>query len=310
MLKQLLYSILSVLLGAVFIFSAYTKLYPVEPFELTFVDLGIASWRVAPFMARFLIGLEFFTGALLLFNLNIKFAGKLTIFLLSVFIVYLLALIAFTGNKGNCGCFGNYIVMTPLQGIIKNIILLLFTFLLLKNYDGPDYKKITKPLFYFLILFSFALPHILNYVDLNYSQAYLNSPEDHFKLELDSLYKDAKLNVPPKDLSKGKRIIAFMSLSCPHCRIAASKIRIMQERNPAIPIYFVLNGEDEKLAPFFEETKSNKIPHCMLLGRNFVFLAGTNMPSIYLVNNSVVESRIDYMSLDQTEIEKWLGLKN
>ena len=27
-------------------------------------------------------------------------------------------------------------------------------------------------------------------------------------------------------------------------------------------------------------------------------------------NNSVVESRIDYMSLDQTEIEKWLGLKN
>jgi hypothetical protein len=35
-------------------------------------------------------------------------------------------------------------------------------------------------------------------------------------------------------------------------------------------------------------------------------LAGTNMPAIYLVNNSIVEHDVDYMSLDQGELEEWL----
>ena len=143
--------------------------------------------------------------------------------------------------------------MTPLQGILKNLILLIFTFILFKNYQGFNYKKATKPLFYLLILLSLGLPYILNYVDLNYSEAYLNAPEDHFKLELDSLYKDAKLNTPPKELSQGKHIIAFMSLTCPHCRIAASKIRIMLDKNPSIPVYFVLNGDKEMLQPFLRK---------------------------------------------------------
>lgn len=307
MLKQFLFGLLSALLGAVFIFSAYTKLYPIEPFEFTFVDLGVASWRVAPFMARFFIGLEFFIGFLLLFNLKMRLTARLTIAMLLFFSLYLIGLIAITGNKGNCGCFGNYLVMTPLQALIKNAVMLVLAWLLLKYYDGVNYQKVTRYLFGVLLIGSFALPHILNYVDLDYSQAYLNSPEDHFKLELDSLYKDAKLKVPPRSLSQGKHIIAFMSLTCPHCRIAAKKIRIIHERNPEVPVYFVLNGDEENLQPFFEDTKTYNIPWCMLLGRNFVYLAaGTSMPAIFLVNNSVVEHRVDYMSLDQTEIEKWL----
>jgi hypothetical protein len=112
--------------------------------------------------------------------------------------------------------------------------------------------------------------------------------------------------MPPTTLSKGKHIISFMSMSCPHCRIAAKKMRIIHEKNPRISMYFVLNGEDEKIEPFFEDTKAKDIHYCILNGKNFIYLAGLNMPAIYMVNNSVVENWVDYMHLDQNEIEKWL----
>lgn len=306
MIKNILFGVLCILLGAVFIFSGYTKLYPIEPFEYTFVDIGIVNWQLAPFISRLLIGLEFLIGTLLVLNVNLKkFTYKLGIAVLLVFCVYLILLIFFSGNKGNCGCFGSTIVMTPLQALIKNIIMLALFGVLYKFHPGLELKDKKKYLLVLPFLAAFAFPFILNPVELNYSEAYLNKPEDHFKLELDSLYSSAK-PVPPNALSQGKHIIAFLSLTCKHCRIAANKMRVMHERNPEIPFYFVLNGEDKYLKPFFEHTHTEAIPHTMLLGRNFVFLAGTSLPTIFLVNNSMVEHDIDYMVMDQDEIEKWL----
>lgn len=307
MLKKIPFIIVCILLGYVFIYSGYTKLYPIEPFEYTFVDIGIVNWQLAPFVARFMIGLEFLIGVLLILHINLKqFTYKLGIGVLVFFSLYLLLLISFSGNKGNCGCFGTHIIMTPFQALIKNVIMLALFILLYKFHDGLVLKNKQRYFLLIPLLASFSMPFILNPVALDYSEAYLNKPENNFKLELDSLYSSAKLNVPPHTLSQGKHIIAFMSLTCPHCRIAANKIRVIHERNPAISFYLVLNGEEKNLKPFFENTHTENIPYCMLLGRNFIMLAGTSMPAIYLVNNSVVEHDINYMDMDQDEIEKWL----
>jgi hypothetical protein len=307
MLKKILLILLCILMGGVFIYSGYAKLDPIEPFEYTFVDIGLVNWQLAPFISRLLIGLEFLIGLLLVLNVNLKkITYKLGISVLLIFSIYLILLIFFSGNKGNCGCFGTRLVMTPLQALIKNVLLLLVFFLLYKFHEGWELKTRKKYFLLISILTSFALPFILNPVELDYSAAYLNKPEDNFKLELDSLYSSAKPPAPPRSLSKGKHIIAFMSLTCKHCRIAANKMRVIHARNPEIPFYFVLNGEDKYLKSFYENTHTENIPHCILLGRNFIFLAGTSLPTIYLVNNSIVEHEISYMDMDQQEIEKWL----
>lgn len=295
-------------MGLVFLYSGYTKLHPIEPFEYTFVDLGIGGWRLAPFIARFMIGLEFLIGFLLITGLYIKrFTIKLTVGSLIFFSVYLIFIILKTGNNGNCGCFGTAISMTPLQALIKNAVMLGVCYFFYKYYDGLNFGKVGKWLFGALFITAFALPHILNYVDFNYSEAYLTKKENHFKLELDSLYNNAKIHTPPKTLSQGKHIIAFMSMSCPHCRIAAKKLRLIKEQNPGISIYLVLNGDYNKIKSFFEDTKSYNIDYCILNGKNFVYMAGLDMPAIFMVNNSVVENWINYMQLDQAEIEKWLA---
>lgn len=305
MLKKILLSVLCVLMGGVFVFSGYAKLHPIEPFEYTFVDMGVSSWRLAPYIARFFISLEFFLGVLFILNFKIKTTCKISAAVLVFFSLYLIGLIFLTGNKGNCGCFGTYLVMTPLQALMKNAIMLLVTWLIYKYHNGIGFKKDIY-LFYTLMLASVAMPHILNYVDLDYSEAYLTKREDYYKIELDTLYKYAKINAPPKSLSKGKHVIAFMSTTCPHCRIAAKKMKIMMEKNPSLPLYFVLNGDEKDFKLFFEDTKATNVPYCKLNGKGFVFLAGTVMPYICLVNNSMVETTVDYMHLDQNKIENWL----
>lgn len=307
MLKKILFSLLCALMGAVFVFSAYIKLYPIEPFELTFVDLGISNWQMAPFVARILIALEFLIGFALMLNLLLKkVTYKLSIGILVFFCIYLVLQLIFQGNEGNCGCFGTKYPMTPMQALIKNIIMIAILGLLYKFHEGWNMGKFSKILFVVCFLSAGALPFILNPVELDYSEAYLNKPENNFPLELDSLYNNATVNIPPKTLSQGKHIIAFMSLTCPHCRIAAKKIKIIHERNPELSFYFVLNGTEEKLKPFFSDTHTEDIPYCILNGRPFVYLAGTNMPAIYLVNNGTVEHDVDYISLDQTELEEWV----
>lgn len=307
LLKFLFFIICSVI-GITFIYSGYTKLYPIEPFEYTFVDLGIGGWKLVPFIARFMIGLEFFIGLLLIFGLYIKrFTIKLTISSLVLFSIYLLFIIVKTGNNGNCGCFGTAIVMSPLQALIKNAVLLVLSFIIYKYYDGIEYYKYGKKLLITTFITAFAMPHILNYVDLDYSSSYSSKKEDHFKLELDSVYKNAKLHNPPKTLSQGKHIIAFMSLTCSHCRTAAKKLRLIKQQNPSISIYLILNGNYDKIEPFFEDTKARNIDYCILNGSSFINLAGFHLPSIYLVNNSIVENWIDYPHLDKEEIEKWLA---
>lgn len=315
MIKKILLTLLCIFIGCVFLLSGFSKggfpffraySSPIEPFELTFVDIGVANWKTAPFIARLMIGFEFFIGLLLVFNIKLrKWAYRLGIFLLAIFSIYLILLMAFAGDKGNCGCFGTVFVMTPGWALVKNIIMLGVLILLYKFHEGWNNKFATVLLWASLIA-AVALPFIWNPIELNYSEAYLNRPADNYPLELDSLYNHAMLNVPPRTLSKGKHIIAFMSLTCKHCRIASKKMRIMHESNPNIPFYFVLNGDKDKLQPYFEDTQTEDIPHCMLLGHPFIYLAGTAMPTILFVNNSIVEHDVNYMELDQAEIEKWM----
>ena len=71
-MKKIILILLSGSIGLLFIVSAATKIYPMEPFEYQFVDIGIASWKTAPFIARFFIGVEFFLGMLLILNIFLK----------------------------------------------------------------------------------------------------------------------------------------------------------------------------------------------------------------------------------------------
>lgn len=306
MIKKVLLTCLTTLLGLFFVFSGLVKLYPIEFFELTFVDIGVSSWHTAPFVARFFISIEVVLGLFLIFNFQLKkFAYKATLWLLGLFTIYLLFLLFAKGNNGNCNCLGSFLPMTPAESILKNLVLIVITLVLSRFHAGFEWKF--KKLFFIIFaLISLSIPYILNPVDIS-SSATFDEEVVNYKLDLDIIYNDAKTKAPSVELRKGKWIISFMSLTCQHCRIGAYKFHILKKRNPKLPIYLFLNGDEENLKPFFEESSASNIPHSLFLGaKNFLKLSGPFLPAIYYVNNGVVEKKVKYYDLDQSDIEKWL----
>ncbi len=296
-----------VLLAIAFIGSAALKLFPVEPFELSFIDLGIAGWSSAPIIARVIIGAEFFLGVLLLMGIAFKkFTIPAAFFLLIVFTAHLLIQLIKEGNEGDCGCFGIYLPMTPLQSIIKNVVLMLLLFLLWKFSNRNSFRYQTT-IAVSLGLLSFSLPFILNPVEFLYLK-HLQPESVNYELPKDLILEKNKFGPPPVDLFTGKRIISFMTLSCPHCRQAALKIHVINKRHPEIPFFIFLNGKDELLDDFFSATKTQDIPHMKMNAEPFSKLTGGSWPQIWWVDNGVVVKKSVYYTLKEDDLLQWVNL--
>lgn len=110
------------------------------------------------------------------------------------------------------------------------------------------------------------------------------------------------------ELRKGKHIIAFLSPSCPHCRIAAYKMHVMRQSNPSLPLFMVIGGSAD-LSDFWKHTKAMDVPYSRLPRDPFLDYTGGVFPLIIWVNDGWVEARSNYNTLNEGEIEQWLGNK-
>jgi hypothetical protein len=128
----------------------------------------------------------------------------------------------------------------------------------------------------------------------------------HSEINLNPLYTPGQPQ-PAVELRQGKHIIAFMSLTCPHCKKAAYLLHIIKKQHSDYPIYFVLSGHPDNEKPFFDETHAMAVPHLLMHDINaFSSMAGDYVPAIYWVNNSVIERKSNYLQLDPKNIEEWL----
>jgi glutaredoxin len=304
-LKRISGIILILALSGVFFFSGYSKMYSdnaFDNFQWSFLDIGISNILLAGIIARLFIGLEFLLGLFLLFHIFLRrFTYPAVIAILSFFIVYLLVVLLKQGNTGNCGCFGDKLAMKPLAAIWKNVGMIAATVLLMFIYPVKPYK-FQDYICLFLALVAFSMPFLLNFVATD------TSPEVYKEqLNLDPLYSYTP--APEIDLRKGKHIIAFMSLTCPHCKKAAYLLQIIHHEHPEIPMYMVLAGHESQQKKFFEETHSEQVPHLFFNQTDdFVKMAGKSVPSILWVNNGVPEykSVFAYYQLDPRFMLNWL----
>ena len=104
-----------VVLGAIFLYAAYSKLYFDGAWHLHdyhfFFAMAIDSYKMLPlsvveWMARILPWFELLLGALLIVGIGLRWAGSITTALLLVF-MSAMTRAKILGLEINCGCFGN-----------------------------------------------------------------------------------------------------------------------------------------------------------------------------------------------------------
>ncbi len=150
--------IVRIIISALFLLSAVAKSFPIWAFEKQLVDLGIADWCKAPYLARLIIALETAIAiAILQKNYIRSFVIPVTIALLVAFCAHLgIQMYEHGAMNGNCGCFGQLIPMTPLEAFIKNIITIAMLIYLYKNVSNKpkgENSFIAILFFYFLSAF-------------------------------------------------------------------------------------------------------------------------------------------------------------
>ncbi|MFW5851786.1 MAG: MauE/DoxX family redox-associated membrane protein [Bacteroidota bacterium] len=296
--KRIIYSIISVSIGIVFIFSALSKLFPVQLFESVLVEGYFSTWTLAPYIARVIIAVELLLGVF--FILNKYFSKKVfrvAMFILVVFTVHLFVLLFMQGNEGNCMCFGDVLSMTPLQSIVKNLILLACIILLFLRHHSLEYF-VPKYVYIIVTLFVFFTPFALRPFFLSSTER--GTEKLHKALYLHEFNTEVRLD-------SAKHVVAFLTYTCPHCRVAAYKMYVMKKKNPRLPLYFFLLGNPEDKSEFFEETKAENISYQVLSQNEFFVRAGMRVPAIYYIEDDHVVKIVSYADLSQREIEDWLS---
>jgi hypothetical protein len=303
LLARILLIILSVATGALFIYSAYTKVRPIQSFEYTLVDNARLPWLLAAVAARFFIGLEAGLGLLIALQLlgARKWVLKLAIAVLIVFSGYLIFLWIRVGNNVNCGCFGEAIWMNASTSLIKNAVLLIILAVLNRYHHGWPYRRlnIAPP----LLLIGMIIVAYVIYPVPPAGADWLGKKK--YQLNLTYLYAPGKADKPTMDLAHGKHILAFFSASCPHCRMAAYKMHLMKEEDTTLPIFMIIGGTSS-LTDFWKASNAHNIPYCRLAVEPFLKYTGGVFPTILWLDNDTVVAKSDYITLSQAEMEQWI----
>ncbi len=289
-----------VILSALFLISAAAKLYPSPYFALTtfemkqLLPMGFNE-TTAAYFSRTLIGCELALGILLLQpHYYRKLVLPVSFLLLLIFSSHLSYEILTTGNKGNCGCFGSLMPMTPLQALIKNIVamgMIIYLFKLSSKESDKNNFSLLMTVTFASILFIYLLGPIARQetkvqAPVTISDAEIIRDKPALSDKNNDVPKPSPTNIEGKtleknqikapkieepasrksgysnyflDIDKGKKVLCFFAPGCDHCRETVKELTQLKKQIsnfPEIRILF-MDEEAEKIPDFFAFAGSN-----------------------------------------------------
>ncbi len=116
-------SVLKILLGTIFVFSALSKFIAIDGFQTYIYSFGLLSLPICYYVARLVIAFELILAAALISHRHHRFTMLMTLLFLLVFVTFL-AYAHLSGRSDNCHCFGDLLPFSPIQSILKNAVLI------------------------------------------------------------------------------------------------------------------------------------------------------------------------------------------
>ena len=236
--------IIQVLISALFLLSAFAKLYPTPMYGITkvfeegqLIPMGFSE-GLAPYFSRFIIAIELFIAiAILQRNYLKKLVIPTSIIMLILFSLHL-AYSIFLGDSENCGCFGELIPMSPLQALIKNIITLGVLGYLYKNTTEDAKNDCSKLSIQFLSIL------LLMFAFVPVQTVGKNKRVSGF-----SEYVVSDLN-----MNEGKKILCFFDAGCDHCMDAAKSLNELSDSIAYFPEIHIIfsDSEADRIPNFFD----------------------------------------------------------
>ena len=279
---------LRVFLGIVFLISAYSKFISPGIVEIILVDQGLVATRdIAALIVRTLIAIEFTLGVLFFQPYSLK---KIVIPISFLFLVMFTGYLVYTGfilrDTQNCGCFGEMIKMSPIESIIKNIVLIILLFILYKVVVERENKYVAADIVLLSVTSIFLMLPIPN--------------QKEFKFSKYTYFEDKGRT----DLSYGDKLIAVLNTECDHCQVLAKELAILKKNSANLPeVYTLFFTEGNVSVDSFKVLTGFQFPYRMIEVNEFFSLIGQSPPRIYWLQNGITKEMWDKNIFDEVKIK-------
>jgi uncharacterized membrane protein YphA (DoxX/SURF4 family) len=241
-----------ILIGLVFIASAVTKYISIEAFDMFVFEHELFSWNLTNFVTRILIACEACLGLMLVFGIYPKLSRWLTVGSLGIFTIYvLLKPYFFEVDSENCHCFGDVLILSDSQTIVKNLILLVLSIGLF--FEKGWQTKYAKYILIACMIAPLATAFIVRPPDMIVHKLYGKQVE----LDMEVFNKLIVLDeVKDLKITEGKKVLCLYSTACKHCKRTAIKLDVMIKRHDLNKDKFVVLfwGKKENMDLFYKET--------------------------------------------------------
>jgi thiol-disulfide isomerase/thioredoxin len=313
---------LRIIISLLFLVSALAKLHPSPFFALTtfeikqLVPMGF-SQDFGAWFSRTLIGCEFALGILILQqNFYKRLIVPATTLLLLIFSVQLSYELLTTGNKGNCGCFGTLLPMTPLQALIKNIFAMgALTYLFeiaSKHNDKRNWWVLSTVTFAcIMIVFMVGMKPTSKVKALVNEEVSIDTTVIKEPVVIDTVStintkaidtvvvkkeepkasKSGFAQVFPS-IDKGRKILCFFAPGCEHCKETAKQLTQLKNQIKDFPeINIAFMDEESELIPDFFAFAGKKYTNKVLDIATFWTVVGNrDTPAVfYIWNGNIIK---------------------
>jgi len=293
--KPIVTRILFCIIGVIFLVSGLAKVIDSEGFIESLFQFGLGNLS---FIAPILSPVEILLGLGLLLHYQIKTISWIVFWLTILFtFVYLYGF--WVHKVEDCGCFGDWIELSPLQTLLKNGFILLgsiYSILHAKNYWADH--RLPNTILGIIGALSFSLS---GYTIQNSLTTTINLGN----LVGQDINQTSLAHFTSKIKEEQYALFVF-SPSCVHCWNSTENVKRIQQAGLAGPVYGIVGKNRATNISFYQKKmKPNfqiKIVPDNQIKENF----GNRVPKLLLVNKGIIKKvyeRAEIPSLPILEIE-------
>ena len=290
-------SALKVLLGLVFIASAFLKVLDMDKFEIYVYSYHFFSLSFSFIIARLAIILELVLGIGLISHClhKLMWWGSMAMLVgYSLLLIYALTL----GRTDSCHCFGDFLQLDPKQSLIKNGVLMA---LFLPIFRMESWKT---PFRWLILILAIMVSSIGVFVASPPDNLAKMDPTHNLQVELfDEMLDEAPLD--SLHLDEGKQIVCFFSTGCEYCQTAARKLSLMQQFHgfPRERITYLFMGDESEVARFYELSESDRYREVIYPDARMLKAVKGNLPTIVFMENGKVVKECGLRDMQEDEIK-------
>lgn len=271
--------------------------------QVSYYGIVRIPW-VVTCVANAVVVFEVALGAQLLsFRQGEKKLAWATIGVLVVF-SFLIAYAWIFGNLADCGCFGEYLKMTPAMSLGKNILLaaLCLSALVQRPSLGtrglaeiaygqpPPFRKSATAKCFFrsmLLIIMITIAMLASVASSRKTGAQSSIAKSEYSSTANLLYSYTfEYNGRALSLAKGVYLLAMLSESCEGCAKIAKSLNAYASNTDLPPIVCFVMGDAQTLARF-KQTHSTNFPTKALPPLEFLQYIGTAPPRFILLKDGV-----------------------